>query len=223
MEESETPLAKTLARRYGRPNSSPSHLLRLTHLPLGRDLAGITYWEMRSDLASRPRRLAKYPRATEYADVNHTPMWMQWLRHTRPLPPTIDEQKMELSRQAGMKQLAARADERWKSIPSFLDKPRDTEQAQPLLQPRDNAGYGRGQTESEQHQGVMNAAKTEQEHVDVLQGKDVDKGRFKGETREPSPRDADPLKLKQRTKSTGASEGWQPAAWSPGKAQRRGE
>lgn len=178
---------------------------------------------MRSDHASRPRRLAKYPRTTEYADVNHTPMWMQWLRHTRPEPPTIEEQRMELSRQAGMKQLAAKADERWKSLPSFLDKPKDTAQAQPLLQPRDNAGYGRGQTEGEEHQGVMNAAKSEQEHVDVLEGKDVDKGRFKGETREPEPREADPFKLQQRSKPSGASEGWQPQEWSPGKVQRRGE
>lgn len=177
---------------------------------------------MRSDLTSRPRRLAKYPRSTEYADVNHTPMWMQWLRHTRPLPPTIEEQRMELSRQAGMKQLAAKADQRWKSIPSFLDKPQEMAQAQPLLQPRDNAGYGRGQTESEGHEGVMNAAKSEQEHIDALQGKDVDKGRFKGETREQDPREADPLKLQQRGRSSGPSDGWQPEAWSPGKSQRRG-
>jgi NADH dehydrogenase [ubiquinone] 1 alpha subcomplex assembly factor 2 len=174
---------------------------------------------MRNDLSSRPRRIAKYPRTTEYADVNHTPMWMQWLRHTRPTPPSLDEQRYELTRQAGLKQLAARADERWKSIPSFLDNPADTAQAQPLLQPRDSGGYS-GQSEGEEKQGVMNAAKTEEEHIESLQGKDVDKGRFKGETNEAEPtRTTDPFKAAQRG---GAGEGWQPAAWSPGKAQKRG-
>ena len=198
-----------------------SYMRQLTNIDptAGRDLAGITYWEMRSDLSNRPRRLAKYPRTTEYADVNHTPMWMQWLRHTRPTPPSLDEQRYELTRQASLRQLAAKADERWKSIPSFLDNPADTAQAQPLLQPRDNAGYS-GQSEGEKNEGVMNAAKTEEEHIASLQGEDVDKGRFKGETKEAEPtRTTDPFKAAQRG---GAGEGWQPAAWSPGKAQKRG-
>jgi NADH dehydrogenase [ubiquinone] 1 alpha subcomplex assembly factor 2 len=175
---------------------------------------------MRSDLSSRTRRIAQYPRATQYADVNHTPQFMQWLRHTREHPPTIEEQRAELSRQRGLVQLVARADARWKSVPSFLDKPKDTGQAQPLLQPRDNAGYGKGMTEGEEHQGVANAAKTEEEHIASLKGEDVDKGRFKGPTREVEPtRTTDPFKAAQRGN---AGEGWQPAAWTPGKTTRRG-
>jgi len=119
-----------------------------------------------------------------------------------------------------MKQLAAKADERWNALPSFLDKPEDTGQAQPLLQPRDNAGYGNGQTVEEKNEGVMNAAKTEEEHIASLNGEDVDKGRFKGDTKEAEPtRTTDPFKAQQRG---GAGESWQPAAWNPGKAQRRG-
>lgn len=163
--------------------------------------------------------MAQYPRMTEYADVNHTPMWMQWLRHTRPEPPSIEEQRFEVSRQASMKQLAAKADERWNAQKSFLDKPEETGQAQPLLQPRDNAGYGRGQTEEDKREGVMNAAKSEEEHIASLRGEDVDKGRFKGETRETPERTTDPWKAAQRGS---AGEGWQPTAWQPGKAQRRG-
>lgn len=119
-----------------------------------------------------------------------------------------------------MQQLAAAADRRWKAIPSFLDKPEDTGQAQPLLQPRDNAGYGNGQTQEDKHEGVANAAKSEEEHIASLKGEDVDKGRFKGETKEAEPtRTTDPWKAAQRG---AAGEGWQPAAWQPGKSQRRG-
>jgi NADH dehydrogenase [ubiquinone] 1 alpha subcomplex assembly factor 2 len=49
--------------------------------------------------------------------------WMQWLRHTRAEPPSINEQQLDEIRQAQMKQLAAAADARWASKPSFLDAP----------------------------------------------------------------------------------------------------
>jgi NADH dehydrogenase [ubiquinone] 1 alpha subcomplex assembly factor 2 len=48
---------------------------------------------------------------------------MQWLRHTRAEPPSINEQQLDEIRQAQMKQLAAAADARWASKPSFLDAP----------------------------------------------------------------------------------------------------
>lgn len=54
--------------------------------------------------------------------------WHQWLRYVRPTPPTIEEQRQDLIRQAQMKELARLADERWASKPSFLDKPKTQHQ-----------------------------------------------------------------------------------------------
>lgn len=52
--------------------------------------------------------------------------WHQWLRHARQQGPSIEEQKFELQRQAALKQLAAEADQRWRSQPSYLDHPIQT-------------------------------------------------------------------------------------------------
>jgi len=49
--------------------------------------------------------------------------WIQWLRHTRHEAPTINEQQLDEIRQAQVKQLAAQADARWASKPSYLDAP----------------------------------------------------------------------------------------------------
>jgi NADH dehydrogenase [ubiquinone] 1 alpha subcomplex assembly factor 2 len=48
---------------------------------------------------------------------------MQWLRHTRASPPSINEQQLDEVRQVQLKQLAAEADARWASKPSFLSAP----------------------------------------------------------------------------------------------------
>ena len=81
-----------------------------------------------------------------------TAQWHQWLRHTRFEAPTIPEQQYEVSRQAMMKQLAAQADERWKSVPSYLDPPR-MQQSQPPTEMKDPGGYT-GQTAPEESEGV---------------------------------------------------------------------
>lgn len=49
--------------------------------------------------------------------------WIQWLRHTRYEAPTINEQQLDEIRQTKIKQLAAQADARWASKPSYLDAP----------------------------------------------------------------------------------------------------
>ena len=61
---------------------------------------------------------------------------MQWLRHTRFEPPTLQEQQAELRRQQNIKLLAARADERWAAKPSALDAP-DKQQPIQMLESRD--------------------------------------------------------------------------------------
>ncbi|KAF1992577.1 hypothetical protein K402DRAFT_416224 [Aulographum hederae CBS 113979] len=96
----------------------------------GQDLAGNTYWEFKDVLnAGRWRRIVNYNLAqrTAYSEVKLAPQWIQWLRHTRPEPPSIEEQQDDIVRQARMKQLAAAADARWASQPSYLDPPSKTQ------------------------------------------------------------------------------------------------
>lgn len=61
-----------------------------------------------------------------------------------------------------MKQLAARADERWNSVPSFLDAP-DKRQPGPALKLKDPGGHVHQQTEPTSKQGVRAAVGTQQE------------------------------------------------------------
>ncbi|KAL5113668.1 hypothetical protein ACEQ8H_008455 [Pleosporales sp. CAS-2024a] len=104
---------------------------------VGFDLQGNTFWEFKDQLhALRNRRVAKYSPSTHYGDVNVSPSWMQWLRHTRSHPPSLAEQQHDLMRQERIKMLAARAEERWASQPSVLDAP-DKQQPAPMLQSRD--------------------------------------------------------------------------------------
>ncbi|KAI0586581.1 NDUFA12 domain-containing protein [Pyrenophora tritici-repentis] len=104
---------------------------------VGFDLQGNTFWEFKDALhALRNRRIAKYSRSTHLGDVQISPSWMQWLRHTRFEPPTVDEQHQDLIRQARIKQLAAQADARWAEKPSALDAP-DKQQPMQMLQSKD--------------------------------------------------------------------------------------
>ena len=48
---------------------------------------------------------------------------MQWLRHTRYEAPTLNEQHLDIKRQAQIKQLAAQADARWAAQASYLQVP----------------------------------------------------------------------------------------------------
>lgn len=89
-----------------------------------------------------------------------------------------------------MKQLAARADERWKSIPSYLDAPKQ-QQAGPAMEVTDSKPPDAGQ--SEVHSAV--------------------EGQEEGREKENPWAQAD----------RGApSENYQPGAWTPGVARRRG-
>jgi NADH dehydrogenase [ubiquinone] 1 alpha subcomplex assembly factor 2 len=118
-----------------------------------------------------------------------------------------------------MKQLAARADERWRSVPSYLDSP-NRSQALPALQSADPAGYA-PQTEPGHHDGVTNAVEDPVRAEEGSQGKDtkeVDEGRFKGRTREGQREEAPWAK---NVPKGAPSENWQPEPWTPGVAQRR--
>ena len=150
--------------------------------------------------------------AIKHADHFTTAQWHQWLRHTRDDAPSIQEQQYDVSRQETMKELAAKADERWKSIPSYLDSPK-TQQPAPAIGVKDPGGYV-PQTEPEQREGVTNAVEDPAKVVKSAEGKDVDEGRFKGKKQ----REENPF---NRPQAGAPSQNWQPEAWSPGVAQRR--
>jgi len=183
---------------------------------VGADLSGNTFWEFKDALnANRLRRIVQYSNEAHYADVKISPQWHQWLRHTRPEAPTIQEQRSEVIRQVQMRQLAAEADARWNSMPSFLDSP-DKQQPTPAIGVKDDAGYmHHNQTEPTENEGVRSAVGDEGEVQASTEGKTKDEGRFKGKAKD---KDANPWKQPSRK---GPGEEWQPETWSPGVAQRK--
>lgn len=112
-----------------------------------------------------------------------------------------------------MKQLAAKADERWASIPSFLDSP-DKQQPAPAIGVKDPGGYV-DQTEPDKTEGVRSAVGNQEEVQGSSDGAPVDEGRFKGEAKD---KQENPWNKVQRG---GPGEGWQPQTWSPGVSTRR--
>ena len=113
-----------------------------------------------------------------------------------------------------MRQLAAEADARWASTPSFLDGP-EKQQPIPAIGTSDPAGYMHGnQTEPLENEGVRSAVGDPEEVQASVDGNPVHPGRFDG----PKTKDkqADPWKQRK-----GPGEEWQPDSWSPGVAPRR--
>lgn len=135
--------------------------------------------------------------------------WIQWLRHTRTDPPTIQEQRLDQTRQLQLKQLAAEADRRWAEKPSFLDPP---SKQQPSLdhQTNDPAGYV-GQTEPERRQGVSNLSAAPDELQEGAQGQDIKKSRFRGDTKD----------NRRRSSAFSTTQDAQPDAWAPQTSRRR--
>ena len=139
--------------------------------------------------------------------------WHQWLRHTRPDPPSMHEQQMDVQRQIQLKQLAQLADERWASKASYLDKPEDTEQLRPATLPRDPGGYV-GNAEEQGEEGVSSA----------VTGASGDAGEQAKPDRKDRRRNTVEEKQKEnpwKVHRGGPSEKWQPEAWKPGPAARR--
>ncbi|KAF1813621.1 hypothetical protein P152DRAFT_394688 [Eremomyces bilateralis CBS 781.70] len=91
---------------------------------VGSDLSGNTFWEFKDALnANRLRRIVHYNPKAHFGDIQITPQWHQWLRHTRLDAPSINEQQLDEVRQAQIKKLAAAADARWEAQESFLVAP----------------------------------------------------------------------------------------------------
>lgn len=221
-----------------KPTIHPAILLTLWHAP-GLDLQGNTFWEFRDTLSShqhRMRRIAQYPPSTHYSEINISPQWHQWLRHTRSDPPSLTEQSQDLVRQENLKVLAARADARWASKPSFLDAPGQA-QGQPLP--------------------TLEAAGLRSQMDATTPGKDGQESNTKGGSAEPLQNTEEPIKMQvpdgirhhfverpkehtsgtvKETKETkemkekedpwkqargGPSEQWQPASWTGNAAPAR--
>ncbi|KAJ6099608.1 hypothetical protein N7467_001143 [Penicillium canescens] len=167
---------------------------------VGQDLAGNTFWEFKDVLnAARYRRIVRFDPKTHFSDVQVTPQWHQWLRHVRQHPPSIEEQKQDLVRQAQIKQLARLADERWASKASFLDKPK-TQQGGTATQPGGpSLNHPTANTQTAQDAPASTAP--------------------------PNAPQADPASTKPETKKeenpwakaskNNPGEEWQPEAWSP--------
>jgi len=101
-----------------------------------------------------------------------------------------------------------KADERWASKPSLLDRPT----VQPGLEtiPRDPGGYA-GKTEPAEKEGVRNAVGTPEEIEEAKGGKGDNPWK-----RQKGGKGDNPWKRQKG----GPSEGFQPEAWSPGVVKR---
>lgn len=129
----------------------------------------------------------------------------------------MEEQQVEVQRQAQLQQLAAAADERWASKKSFLDGP-DTRQIGPGLRPRDEGGYGMesvGDAETGARGGEGESGVTS-----VIEG-DAPLRRRGATAETESKRDDNSNPWKQFEQRQGTpGEAWQPEAWSPGKTAK---
>ncbi|KAF2626195.1 hypothetical protein BU25DRAFT_344145 [Macroventuria anomochaeta] len=192
---------------------------------VGFDLQGNTFWEFKDALHSlRNRRIAKYHRSTHYGDVNVSPGWMQWLRHTRFEPPTLQEQQQEVQRQANIKLLAARADERWAAKPSALDAP-DMQQPVQMLESRDpKSGVVQMNAEQELRSRGQESRTAEARRAEGPQnesGLSEEAPAFKAKKRmriNKEPKEDSPWK---QAGASNPGDDWQPKAWTP-PPRRRG-
>lgn len=171
----------------------------------GTDLNGNTFWYFKPSLAfTRPRRILQNNPKIPYSDIEISPSWHQWLRGTRPTPPSIPEQIQDVQRQRDLKQLAAAADARWAAKPSVLDKPR-----------RGNLELGVGDGEVE---GTVGRRWEEGQRTG--EGERVEKESSEGENRERSEQVKKEKENPWARQRGSAGEGWQPEAWRPGPVKR---
>ena len=107
-----------------------------------------------------------------------------------------------------MKQLAAKADERWNSIPSYLDGP-ERQQPAPSVAINETEKPSNAQSELGDAPGVKDTSIGNEEDAAQASEKQV-KGKRQ---REDNPW--------QKPQTGGPSERWQPESWTPGVVQRR--
>ncbi|CAG8976684.1 hypothetical protein HYALB_00010809 [Hymenoscyphus albidus] len=175
---------------------------------VGLDLNGNTFWEFRDALNShkhKMRRIVQYPHFAHLSDVQVSPQWLQWLRHTRKEAPSIAEQEGDGARRERLKILAQAADERWARKGSFLEKPKVAE------------GGLLGVGEVERAEGVNKTDWGRWEDVAVDSKAQEQSTRRSPATKPESQGSEDPWKQAKG----GPSEEWQPQTWGGGKAPVR--
>lgn len=180
---------------------------------VGQDLVGNTYWEFKDALShGRMRRIVKGARQLHHADVQISPQWHQWLRYTRPDPPTIQEQQMDVARQIQLKHNARLADERWASKKRYIEKP--AKQQEEKVERPTIGGEGQEAIQGD------DALKMETANKDVRSAVagSAEQARQSGRTKELDPWEQERKKQKETAANPGGT--WQPEAWSPGVKRR---
>lgn len=206
----DTPSARDSRHRPSPANPS----LRLP----GFDLQGNTYWEFRLGTrgtgeaspnglgeVERWRRIVQYPRATHLSAVKVGPLWHQWLRYTRRDPPSLDEQRGDVVRQARLKQLAAEADARWAAKPRVMEDPLPGGH-EPALPEAQQPTTTTAQAAALSQEPTTLRAESKRRRKSTPRDDEVVEVE---EEQEADPKD--PWKQARR----GPSEDWQPQAWSP--------
>jgi NADH dehydrogenase [ubiquinone] 1 alpha subcomplex assembly factor 2 len=159
---------------------------------------------------------------------------MQWLRHTRPDPPTIAEQQHDLRRRETIKLLAARADQRWAEKPSALDAP-DKQQPIQVLESRDpKAGLAQSnvQLASDKTGATETAAPLSRPSEQLTSPQQPATPQQQQQQQQTVPPRPQPKKQKARKDpkdspwnktSQGVNPGddWQPKGWTPAPAARK--
>ena len=205
------------------PNSPgpPSHhtCILTRQRRTGFDLEGNTYWEFRltRGASSSPssgdgpgerwRRIVQYPRSTHLSQVRVGPQWHQWLRHTRPDPPSLGEQRGDEARRGRLRVLAAQADARWEAKPRLVGEPGGA--SAPML-PRPGGG--------DVIREGAEAGGAEQQKPAEEQEKLLEKQEKKQAERQGEAENDDPW---AQAKSRGPTESWQPSAWDPAAKKNR--
>ncbi|KAK0732807.1 hypothetical protein B0T21DRAFT_369754 [Apiosordaria backusii] len=191
------------------------------HFLIGKDLSGNTYWEFHDRGTTSPntnpstkwRRILRPNPALNlhHSEVKPPPAWHQWLRHTRPNPPTIEEQKADVIRQERLKILAAEADRRWEAKPRYiedLNKKKEEEARKPALEGRGmwvEKRLEREQQRQEEKQQEEKQVPKEVKTEEVWEGMKRQAATAEGGKKH------DPWKQKR----AGPGEEWQPQGWTP--------
>ncbi|UNI14324.1 hypothetical protein JDV02_000963 [Purpureocillium takamizusanense] len=192
---------------------------------VGYDLQGNTFWEFRlttrggGDTSGRDstaagaasserwRRIVHYPRSTHYSDVKVSPLWHQWLRHTRPDAPSLAEQRGDVARQERVKRLAAEADARWDAKPRVMESPEDVAARAALLDPQGSAPAAAAAVAAAEGEVPSDEQRQQQ------QQQQQQTARSGGHAPEHDPW--------AKGRAQGPGEKWQPAAWAPTAARKR--
>ena len=150
----------------------------------------------------------------------------------------MEEQRAEVERQRGVKILARLADERWKSKPSFLDKPKDgrIQESDSGTLLRDRGGHaafeGQPQLEGTQGSGVLSPVAGD-EGIDGLPPMEAGQATLPGggieSEKAPVARERGMKGISDKGKGTnpwdvnrgGPSEEWKPQTWDPSAVKPR--